>query len=84
MSNFSFCFSSTKMAPNVSMPTGVLHECDDEISTRVSVEVQIPSERRVDLVWRNIILFTYLHMVGVYGAYLCLTSAKWGSVIFGK
>lgn len=72
------------MAPNVSMPTGVLHECDDEVSTRVSVEIEKPSERRNELVWRNIVLFIYLHMVALYGAYLCLTSAKWRTVIFGE
>lgn len=73
------------MAPNVSMPTGVLHECDDEISTRViAEEVEKPSERKLELVWRNIILFIYLHMVALYGMYLSLTAAKWGTVIFGK
>lgn len=73
------------MAPNVSLPTGVLHECDDDISTRViAEEVQKPTERKLELVWRNIILFIYLHMVGLYGLYLCFTSAKWRTVIFGE
>lgn len=73
------------MAPNISMPTGVLHECDDEVSTRVNAEdFEKPSERKPQLVWRNIILFTYLHFVGLYGFYLCFTSAKWATIVFGK
>lgn len=73
------------MAPNVSMPTGVLHECDDDVSTRViAEEIEKPSERKLQLVWRNIILFTYLHIVAVYGLYLCFTSAKWATVFFGE
>lgn len=73
------------MAPNVSMPTGVLQECDDEISTRLIAEVEEkPSERKLQLVWRNIVLFIYLHAVALYGLYLCVTSARWATVIFGK
>lgn len=82
---FHFFFSSTKMAPNVSLPTGVLHECDDEVSTHViAEEFEKPSDRKLQLVWRNIILFIYLHIVAVYGFYLCFTSAKWLTVFHCK
>ncbi|CAG9865307.1 unnamed protein product [Phyllotreta striolata] len=65
------------MAPNTTMATGVLHECDDEIQAQIiPPEVSKPSNRKLELVWRNIILFVYLHMVALYGLYIILTSAK--------
>ncbi|KAJ8928062.1 hypothetical protein NQ314_019409 [Rhamnusium bicolor] len=65
------------MAPNISMPTGVLHEHDDEVRANfIPPEVVKPSDRKLELVWRNIILFAYLHLIGLYGFYLMFTSAK--------
>ncbi|XP_074034086.1 acyl-CoA Delta-9 desaturase isoform X3 [Leptinotarsa decemlineata] len=73
------------MAPNTSnIPTGVLHEHDDEVSANfIPPEVVKPSERKLILVWRNIILFAYLHAVAVYGLYLMFTSAKLVTSIYG-
>ncbi|XP_060525224.1 acyl-CoA Delta-9 desaturase-like [Cylas formicarius] len=71
------------MAPNISMPTGVLHEHDDEVSASIiPPEVSKPSERKLQLVWRNIIIFAYLHAVAVYGVYLIFTSAKLATTIY--
>ncbi|XP_050308783.1 acyl-CoA Delta-9 desaturase-like [Anthonomus grandis grandis] len=68
------------MAPNIiSVPTGVLHECDDEITSVVQEENEQKVPRRpaeVKLVWRNIIIFAYLHLIAAYGVYLMFTSAK--------
>ena len=59
------------MAPNFSNQTGVLFECDDDIATaEIPKEVTRPSERKVEQVWRNIILMGYLHLAALYGAYL--------------
>ncbi|CAG9815709.1 unnamed protein product [Phaedon cochleariae] len=72
------------MAPNVSIPTGVLHENDDEVRANfIPPEVVKPSDRKLELVWRNIVLFTYLHAVAVYGLYLMFTSAKLVTSIYG-
>ncbi|XP_074034084.1 acyl-CoA Delta-9 desaturase isoform X1 [Leptinotarsa decemlineata] len=78
-------FNQTNMAPNTSnIPTGVLHEHDDEVSANfIPPEVVKPSERKLILVWRNIILFAYLHAVAVYGLYLMFTSAKLVTSIYG-
>lgn len=35
------------------------------------------------IVWRNVILFAYLHLAGLYGALLMFTSAKIATTIFG-
>lgn len=40
--------------------------------------------RKIKLVWRNIILFAYLHLAAIYGLWLMLTSAKWSTGIFGE
>lgn len=35
------------------------------------------------IVWRNVILFAYLHMAALYGVLLIFTSAKIATTIFG-
>lgn len=73
------------MAPNVSMPTGVLHETDEDINVEsLPQKPKEQNDRKVQLVWRNIILFAYLHLAAVYGLYLLFTSAKLLTVVFGK
>lgn len=76
------------MAPNITTsPTGVLFENDIETVVAPSVELKNdnakPREKyRRKLVWRNIILFVYLHLAAVYGAYLMLASAKILTAVF--
>lgn len=78
------------MAPNItSAPTGVLHEEDEEIIDTIGndskkLSSQVPEKRELKLVWRNILLFIYLHVAAVWGMYLMLTSAKLATVAFGK
>lgn len=73
------------MAPNISVPTGVLHEQDDEVVTHeIPRECVEPEDRKPQLVWRNIILFAYLHLAALYGIYLMFTSARIYTSLFGK
>ena len=72
------------MAPNItSSPTGVLFEGEtlDE-SSRVIDAPKTKYKRQI--VWRNVIIFAYLHIGAVYGLYLALTSAKWATLLFGE
>jgi stearoyl-CoA desaturase (delta-9 desaturase) len=77
------------MAPNItSSPTGVPFE-DDTVKT-VAVpsaepknDAEPPPKYRVQIVWRNVILFAYLHLAAVYGAYLMASSAKIITSIWG-
>lgn len=68
--------------------SGVLFENDAQTPELAlgtdSKKTDVPEKREVKLVWRNIILFTYLHLAALYGAYLFLTSAKWKTDVFGK
>lgn len=75
------------MAPNItSAPTGVLFENDPDLGDDSSfqpeqVKTQTSSSSKEDtyrlrIVWRNVILFVYLHMAALYGAWLMITSAK--------
>ncbi|XP_023246138.1 acyl-CoA Delta(11) desaturase-like isoform X2 [Copidosoma floridanum] len=66
------------MAPNItSAPTGVLFEGENPDET------QRPElEYKLQLVWRNIILFAVLHTGALYGVYLAFTSAKIATTIF--
>lgn len=64
--------------------SGVLDENDVEtIDGGLKVPAKGHAKRRnIKLVWRNILLFAYLHFAAVYGCYLMLTSAKWSTGIF--
>ncbi|KAL0831341.1 hypothetical protein ABMA28_002170 [Loxostege sticticalis] len=75
------------MAPNIKDGTdlnGVLFE--DDASTPdmalARAPIQHADSHPRQLVWRNIILFAYLHVAALYGAYLFLFSAKWQTDIF--
>lgn len=64
--------------------SGVLNEIDAET---IDGGLEKPQEgyagrRKIKLVWRNIILFAYLHVAAVYGLWLMLTSAQWVTGIF--
>lgn len=74
------------MAPKtVSVPTGVLEEHEEEIRPLdLPKACQTPDGRKLHIVWRNVILFAYLHMAGVYGAYLMFTSAKIKTSAWGE
>lgn len=39
---------------------------------------------KLKIVWRNVIIMSYLHVAAVYGVYLCWTSAKWQTTATGK
>lgn len=56
-----------------------------EVMTETKTEHKHPvqEKRTYELVWRNIILFSFLHLVALYGIYLCFTSAKIFTVIQG-
>jgi hypothetical protein len=78
------------MAPNITgSPTGVLFE-DDNVETVDVPTIEPknhdskPSQKyRRQIVWRNVILFVYLHMAALYGAYLMFTSAKIITTVWG-
>lgn len=71
------------MAPNIqSMPTGVLHENDDEIRPKITTDDEKPDPRPLELVWRNIAIFAYLHLIALYGFYLMFGSAKFITTLY--
>ncbi|KAI4459859.1 acyl-coa desaturase [Holotrichia oblita] len=57
-------------------PTGVLLETDEETNTKLTQEEETEGPREYQLVWRNIILYIYLHISFFYAFYLIFTSAK--------
>lgn len=66
--------------------SGVLNENDAETIDGGLVKRQegFAGRRKITLVWRNIILFAYLHLAAVYGLWLMLTSAQYITGIFGE
>lgn len=76
------------MPPNATNEiTGVLNEDDAETFdgglSKDITPLKKAEKRRLKLVWRNILLFGYLHLAALYGAWLCLSSAKLLTVFFG-
>lgn len=71
------------MAPNVTCPpTGVLFENENVIDTQSNETSREKSKYVRRIVWRNVVIFLYLHIASLYGIYLACTSAKWMTVIF--
>lgn len=75
------------MAPNItSAPTGVLSE-NEEVKTHQLVNgghSKEPKEYKLQIVWRNVAIFAFLHVAALYGLYLAVISAKLATTIFGN
>jgi stearoyl-CoA desaturase (delta-9 desaturase) len=76
------------MAPNViTTPTGVLFE-DETLSESQLIATDEESKEKYKyvrrIVWRNVLIFLYLHLAAIYGIYLAFISAKLMTTIFGK
>lgn len=70
------------MAPNMtSTSTGILYE-GETLEPRAEVEDTKENKYEMRIVWRNVLIFTYLHLAAVYGLYLVFTSAKLMTTIF--
>nr|AAQ12889.1 Z9-desaturase SFWG4A [Choristoneura parallela]AAQ12890.1 Z9-desaturase SFWG4B [Choristoneura parallela] len=67
-----------------SPPSWVLEESDAATDDK-DVAVPVPpsaEKRKLDIVWRNVILFLLLHTGAVYGGYLFFTKAMWATKFF--
>lgn len=69
-----------------SKQTGVLFEADADTADGAlaadTTQFKKAEKRKLKLVWRNIILFGYLHIAALYGGYLFLVKAQWATVFF--
>jgi stearoyl-CoA desaturase (delta-9 desaturase) len=77
------------MAPNItSAPTGVLFEEEtlDNLPRHqlVNEEAKEKVEYKLQIVWKNVFIFIFLHLGALYGIYLIFTSAKIATTIFGN
>lgn len=69
------------------LPTGILNENDAETidGALLKPEGRIAKIRSFNLVWRNIILMSILHLMALYGGWLLFSGkTKWQTVLFGK
>lgn len=62
---------------------------EDVSSSIISSSIQTPAtkhypekEKKLQIVWRNVILFLLLHLSSLYGVYLIFTAAMWQTTLF--
>lgn len=68
-------------------PTGILNENDAETvdGALLKPEGRIAKLRSYNLVWRNIVLMSILHLMALYGGWLLFTGkTQWQTVLFGN
>ncbi|KAJ8723409.1 hypothetical protein PYW08_003321 [Mythimna loreyi] len=66
------------MAQSVQTST-ILREEEEPILTSLAPQA---APRKFKIVYPNLITFGYWHIAGLYGLYLCFTSAKWQTMLF--
>ncbi|EDV94442.1 acyl-CoA Delta-9 desaturase isoform X2 [Drosophila grimshawi] len=73
-------------AGGASKQTGVLFEADADTNdgglTMDITQFKNAEKRKLKWVWRNIVLFAYVHVAALYGGYLLVTQAKWATIVF--
>lgn len=69
------------MAPNTSKSP---HNTLDEEVVLDKLKVPRAEPRVFQIVYKNLIIFGYWHIAALYGVYLCFTSAKLATILFGK
>lgn len=88
--NFKYTGPDNKsaMPPNTQANTftGVLHEADVETNdgglARDITVLKEAGERKWELIWSQIVVFTVAHILGIYGISLIFTSAYWQTTLF--
>jgi stearoyl-CoA desaturase (delta-9 desaturase) len=55
------------------------------LSRSVSGREMISMPHTLEIIWRNVVVYIYLHLTALYGFYLCFTSATLtATLIWGK
>ncbi|XP_059050016.1 acyl-CoA Delta(11) desaturase-like [Achroia grisella] len=57
-------------------------QLNDAISSKNSERDMDQKPREYKIVYHNFLTFGYWHLAGIYGLYLCFTSAKWATIVF--
>lgn len=53
-------------------------------AAQVTSEEKSSGDPPLQIVWRNVLIFIYLHAAALYGFYLCFTAAKWATLSWCK
>ncbi|XP_071440269.1 acyl-CoA Delta-9 desaturase-like [Hetaerina americana] len=72
------------MAPNLSSPVACIADqpsllaplMESKRDVKISEESSRCGDRKMKIVWRNVLVFTYLHLGALYGIYLTCTVAR--------
>lgn len=74
------------MAPKSGLDDGPVSNVDSELlvpdDNQIVEEKIQPYKRKI--VWRNVILYSTLHVGAAYGFYVAVTKAMWLTLVWGK
>jgi len=63
------------------MPPNVQSQLEPEIIDLIDRNKDRP-KYKLQIVWRNVVIMSFLHLSALYGIYLCFVSAKWQTIAF--
>lgn len=64
------------MAPLSATATSVIYEFEEVPKIPNHIDNQPLKNDKLEIVWRNVVIFSFVHIIGIYGIYLAFTSAK--------
>ncbi|KAH8347422.1 hypothetical protein KR059_010578, partial [Drosophila kikkawai] len=70
-------YKRDRMTATTVNATGVLFEADAEALDQDVSQKKYTDGRKLQLVWRNIVLFALVHLFSLYGVWLLFTEATW-------
>ena len=71
--------------PHVSGPNGMLENEPLNGNLNNQNESKMPEkEFKTEIVWKNVMIFVFLHLGAFYGLYLSVFYAQWTTILIGK
>lgn len=70
------------MAPNIKDVSYDKEIITEQSATREDISSEKHKSYSLTIVWRNVVLFAYLHLSAVYGLYLAIVTAQWRTLLF--
>jgi stearoyl-CoA desaturase (delta-9 desaturase) len=57
---------------------------EDDLAITASTNEEDAQPIKIQIVWKNVVIYIYFHIAALYGIYLCFASAKWATIPWGN